>query len=488
MLFQSIYDQKLAQSAYVIGCQRTGEAIVIDPQRDVDRYLQYARGKDLRITAIAETHVHADFLSGSRELAERTGGCLYLSGEGGRDWSYRWLDTKSDGGSYRHRLVGNGDTFEVGNVRFKVVHSPGHTPEHICFMVTDVGGGADEPMGIATGDFVFVGAVGRPDLLETAVGEKGVKEASARTLHQSLRRFSELPDFLQLWPGHGSGSACGKALGAVPQSTVGYEKRFNPFLRAEKGESEFVNSILSGQQEPPYYFGRMKRENRDGPALLGDLPEPVAVDIADLMEAVDQGAALLDTRSWDEFAARHLRGAMHMPLMGVFPTLAGSYVEAGRSVFLIVEASKVREAVIDLVHVGLDDMGGYATPDDLHVYASVNGVVMETTPHLDMGDLRLDELDERTVILDVRRADEFADGHLPGAVNIAHTRLFPRLGELPRNHPILVHCLSGLRSSYAVGMLQSFGYRATQLDGGFARWREVDGAVLTEKAAPVSPV
>ena len=173
MLFRMIYDEKLAQGAYLIGCQRTGEAIVIDPERDVDRYIRLAQQEGLRITAVAETHIHADFLSGARELAERVGAKVYVSDEGDADWKYQWLDAKSGGGSYDHQLLRDGDRFSVGNIEFHVMHTPGHTPEHISFLVTDHGGGADEPMGIVTGDFLFVGDLGRPDLLETAAGQAG---------------------------------------------------------------------------------------------------------------------------------------------------------------------------------------------------------------------------------------------------------------------------------------------------------------------------
>src|SRR5436190_7617447 len=240
MFFRMIYDDKLAQACYLIGCQRTGEAILIDPQRDIDRYQKVADAERLRITAVAETHIHADFLSGVREVAERTGAKIHVSDEGDADWKYRWLGKKSTGGSYPHQLLHHGDSFRVGNIVFTVLHTPGHTPEHICFMVTDTGGGANEPMGILTGDFVFVGDLGRPDLLETAAGIAGAKEASAHTLCESAAEFLKLPDYLQVWPAHGAGSACGKALGAVPQSTVGYEKRFNPSLRLAGSPGAFV--------------------------------------------------------------------------------------------------------------------------------------------------------------------------------------------------------------------------------------------------------
>jgi glyoxylase-like metal-dependent hydrolase (beta-lactamase superfamily II) len=218
-LRQLYYDQ-LAQASYLVGCAATGEALVVDPNRDLDQYFALAEREGFRITAITETHIHADFVSGAHELAQRSGARLYLSAEGAPDWQYAFAQ---EAGAV---LLHDGDTIMVGNLRLDVLHTPGHIPEHLAFLLTDTKG-ADAPMGLFTGDFVFVGDVGRPDLLERAAGYAGTMEAGARRIYASLQRFQDLPDYLQVWPGHGAGSACGKALSAVPQSTVGYEKRFN---------------------------------------------------------------------------------------------------------------------------------------------------------------------------------------------------------------------------------------------------------------------
>ena len=218
MYFKQVFDKKLAQYAYIIGCQKNGEAIVIDPMRDIDQYQEIASSEGLKITHAADTHIHADYVSGLREFAEK-GIKVIASDEGDKDWKYEWLN----GSDYNYELVKNKDSFSIGNIKFDVVHTPGHTPESISFLVTD-GALTDEPMGILTGDFVFVGDVGRPDLLETAAGEKGNMKPSAQSLYKSVEKFKEFPEYLQVWPAHGSGSACGKALGAVPESTVGYER------------------------------------------------------------------------------------------------------------------------------------------------------------------------------------------------------------------------------------------------------------------------
>ena len=220
MFFRQLYTDHLAQASYLVGCQQTGEALVVDPTRDLDQYLNLAAREGLRITAVTETHIHADFVSGARALAARTGARLYLSGAGPAAWQYAYA---AEAGA---TLLRDGDAFTVGTLRLEVLHTPGHTPEHLSFLLTDTGSAAT-PMGIFTGDFVFVGDVGRPDLVEKAAGQAGTTEGAARQLYQSLQRFRALPEYLQVWPGHGAGSACGKALGAVPQSTVGYELRTN---------------------------------------------------------------------------------------------------------------------------------------------------------------------------------------------------------------------------------------------------------------------
>ncbi|MGD9691340.1 MAG: rhodanese-like domain-containing protein [Phycisphaerales bacterium] len=475
MLMRMIYDDRLAQAAYLIGCQRTGEAIVIDPERDVDRYLDLAKREGLRIVASAETHIHADFLSGARELAERTGARAYLSDEGDADWKYLWPKTMDGKKGYEHRLLKNGDAFVVGNIEFRVLHTPGHTPEHICFLVVDKGSGATEPMAILSGDFIFVGDLGRPDLLETAAGQTGAAEPSARRLFASVKRFMELPDYLQVWPAHGAGSACGKALGAVPQSTVGYEKRFNPAIRAaEKGEQAFVDFILEGQPEPPLYFARMKRENKTGPAVLGQLARPRTLSAAEAGRLDGRQTAILDTRTWKEFMGGHLPGSLYTPLGNDFTTVAGSYVEATESMYLVVDPARAEEAVRDLARIGLDRVEGVIPPG---VFAELreSGGTLSTGSEVDVEEAK--RLAQDAFLLDVRRKDEFGEGHLPGAKHIPHTRLAERLSEVPKDRTVLVNCRSGGRSARAVALLQRAGVKAVNLGGGFTAWHRGGGGV-----------
>jgi hydroxyacylglutathione hydrolase len=450
LLLRLVYDDLLAQAAYLIACQKTGEAIVIDPARDVDRYLAAAKEAGVRIVAVAETHIHADFLSGARQLAEDHGAKLYLSDEGGPDWSYRWAN------GLNVQLVRHGYRIRIGGIQLEVVHTPGHTPEHICFLVMDRGSGAAEPMGLASGDFVFVGDLGRPDLLETAAGVAAAKEPSARRLAESARRFLEMPDWLQVWPGHGAGSSCGKALGAVPQTTVGYERRFNPALALAGDDDAFVRAILSGQGEPPLYFGRMKRLNRDDPPRLKALPMPRAMDVPD-----PRRTAVLDTRSREEFDAAHLPGSLTAPFGAALCVVAGSYVKPEEPVHLIVDDTRLDRTVRALVRIGIDRIEGWTSPARL---AQMPGLA----PFPRVGADALAALPAGTVVLDVRSEEEFRGGHLDGALNIPHTRLLERLVHVPVGRPVLVHCQAGSRSVLAAAMLRRAGYDAVDVGGGMA--------------------
>ena len=467
MLFRQIADEKLAQYAYLIGCQATGEAIIIDPERDIDRYIELADHEGLDIVAVADTHIHADYLTGMREFAER-GVKVYASDEGDADWKYEWLIDSE----YDYQLVTHGQKFKIGNIGFEVVHSPGHTPEHIAFLVTDFGGGADAPIGFASGDFVFVGDLGRPDLLESAAGIQGVMEPSARTLHKSVLEFLKLEDYIQIWPAHGAGSACGKALGAVPESTVGYEKRFNGAIQlAKQSEDAFVAGILDGQPEPPMYFARMKRVNRTGPSVLGSLPQPRLLSADELGQLVDRDEiVILDTRlDRGAFMSGHLPGSIFAPLNKAFNTIAGSYVEEDTPIYLIIESEHLEVAVRDLVRIGLDNVVGYATPDTLEHYRD-KGSPLTITEHFTLESVA--DLSSRPDVrlLDVRNMDEYRSSHIPGAANIAHTRLWVRRDEVEDDSVIAVYCRTGARAASAASLLERLGHRVFFIEGDYTTW------------------
>src|SRR5688572_2021919 len=462
MLLQRFYDTKLAQASYLVGCAATGEALIIDPNRNLDQYLRAAEAEGMRIAHVTETHIHADFVSGARELAARTGARLYLSDEGGADWKYAFAGR--DGAV----LLKDGQTFRVGNIRLEAMHTPGHTPEHLSFVVTDTAA-TDRPMGVFTGDFVFVGDVGRPDLLERAAKLVGTMEAGARTLYRSLQRFRQLPDYLQIWPGHGAGSACGKSLGGVPHSSIGYERIANWGFQ-EMSEEEFVTGVLAGQPEPPRYFAEMKRVNKEGPRILGGLQHPTHLPPERIAALIGDGALVLDTRPADAFAGGHIRGTINIPLNRSFSTWAGWLVPYDREFYLLVEEEgRLEEAVLDLAMIGLDRIGGYFRPQALDAWTAA-GQQLATTRQITVEELDAKMKAGRVSVLDVRSAAEWESGHVPGVPNIPLGYLPERSAELPRDRPVVVHCQSGGRSAIATSLLQARGREAINLSGGYDAW------------------
>ena len=467
MIVRRFFDAKLAQTSYLIGCGRTGSAIVIDPNRDVEQYVRAADAEGVRITHVSETHIHADFISGARELAARTGATLYLSDEGDANWKYAYA---ADAGAV---LIRGGDQFTVGNVKIDVVHTPGHTPEHVSFLVTDTAA-ADQPIAIVTGDFVFVGDVGRPDLLEKAAKIEGTMEQAARTLFRSLERFKGYPDWLQVWPGHGAGSACGKGLSAVPHSTVGYERRFNWALR-HTNENAFVHDVLAGQPEPPKYFAEMKRINKEGPRVLQGFRRPERLALPQLAAALPSGAVVVDTRHSADYASRHIPGTINIPLNAAFTTWAGWLVPYNREFYLIVHEQCghcIDEAVRSLAMIGLDRVGGYFG-DGLVESWFAAGHERGRVPQITSADLA-ERLHRGEVhVVDVRGRTEWEAGHIPGVPNIPVGYLSDHLSEIPRDRPVVVHCQSGGRSAIAASVLHAHGHtNVINLAGGFAEWEQ----------------
>ena len=473
MLLKYFYDPALAHASYLIGCQKTGEALVIDPGRSVDQYLEAAAQEGMRIVGAAETHIHADFVSGSRELADRVGARLYLSDEGPADWKYQFAD------QYVSKLLKHGDAFHVGKIRLEAVHTPGHTPEHLAFLLTDEGGGAREPMGIFTGDFVFVGSIGRPDLLETAAGVVGSAEAGARQLYHSMRRFHDLPDYLQVWPAHGAGSACGKGLGAIPSTTVGYEKRFNSALQFQD-EQQFVDYILADQPETPYYFAVMKRVNKVGPTLIRTLPPVEAAAVKDL-ERVARQQLVIDTWPSERFAAAHVPGTINLPADSLV-RWAGFLVDYAQPVYLLADTASITEHLRGLRSIGIDNVGGYFDAQqvqdaDLRTEAYAQKSPQELRQRIESG---------LATLLDVRSLTEFEEGHIPGAEHQFVGKLLRELGKLDRSKPIVAQCQAGGRSAIATSILQRAGFDVVDMQGGFQAWKNaglpIDKAALANRS------
>lgn len=465
MLLKRFYDDKLAQASYLIACQATGDAIVIDPNRDIDQYVRAAEAEGVRLAYVTETHIHADFVSGSRELAARVGARLLLSDEGGDDWRYAFA------ASDHARLLHDGDVIQVGNIRLDVLHTPGHTPEHISFLVTD-GAATDRPMGALTGDFIFVGDVGRPDLLERAAKITGTMEGSARSLFTSIQRFSALPDYLQLWPGHGAGSACGKALGAVPSTTLGYEKIANWAL-APQTEAEFVEHVLAGQPEPPKYFADMKRINREGPSALGGFHAPPRMDPAVLPMVIDSGTLVVDTRAADRFAAEFVPGTINIPLDRSFTNWTGSLLPFDRDFYLIIDDGDHRhvdESSRDLAMIGLDRLAGYFGIEAIDAFRTdggKTGAVRQVT----VEEIARRDREHDVQVVDVRGASEWDAGHIPGVQNIPLVTLADHLDRLTPDRPVVVHCQGGGRSSIAASLLKARGFEdVSNLVGGIRAW------------------
>ncbi|MEW4309492.1 MBL fold metallo-hydrolase [Rossellomorea marisflavi] len=448
MYFKSFFDEKLAHMSYLIGCQKTGEALVIDPARDVAPYHVTAKKEGLTISAAAETHIHADYLSGIRELAGSGGVKLYVSDEGDQEWKYQYLN------DYEHELLKDGSAFYIGNVKFDVLHTPGHTPESLSFLLTDEGGGADEPMGIFTGDFLFVGDVGRPDLLEKAAGAKGTSETGAIDMFRSLKKLKDLPDHLQVWPAHGAGSACGKSLGAVPMSTLGYERKFNWALRITD-EKEFVHELLTGQPEPPTYFAQMKKLNKEGPPLLKreEIPRK---------SAPTEGDVVVDTRDASRFSDGHLKGSLNIPYNRSFPNWAGWLLDYEQDIFLIAEEDRIGEIRKALSSIGLDQVKGYMDPEDLYGQ-------LETYESISVEKANELITDDHYYVVDVRNGNEWEDGH----IREAHHHMLGHLPEadLPQDKTLIVHCQSGARSAIGASLLQAKGHEVLNVKGGFSAWK-----------------
>ena len=444
MFFQHIYDKTLAQASYFIGCQKEGVAAVIDPKRDVDTYLEVAKQNNMRITHILETHIHADFLTGSRELAALTGAKLYLSDEGGPDWSY----------AFDHVGLRDGDSFMVGNLRIDVLHTPGHTPESISFLLTDTPA-SPEPVMFFTGDFVFVGDIGRPDLLEKAAGLQGTQDKGAHEMYRSINRFAGLPDYVQLWPGHGAGSACGKALGAVPSSTVGYEKVRNWAFRFREDEAGFVRFLLEGQPEPPKYFAMMKRLNKVDRPLLTEVPTLKRMSHAEMQEAMAGGVKLIDTRVKGEFAQGHIPGSINIQGNNAFATWAGWFLSYEEPFMLLAAEEQLDDLTRKLMRIGLDNILGYVPSVEEYVKA---GGRLATVNVVDTAGVKALLQDPSVQLVDLRGETEYRSGHVSGADHVFVGTLPEHLGKIDRNRKVVVMCQGGDRATIGYSLLAKAGY------------------------------
>ena len=457
MFFQHIYDKSLAQASYFIGCQKAGVAAVIDAKRDVDTYIEIAKANNMKITHILETHIHADFLAGSRELAALTGAELYLSAEGGKGWEYE----------FPHNGLKDGDVVKLGNLLLKVLHTPGHTPESISFLLTDTPASM-EPVMLFTGDFVFVGDIGRPDLLEKAAGIIGTADAGALQMYKSIQKFNALHDFIQVWPGHGAGSACGKALGSVPSTTVGYEKARNWAFQYKNDENGFVKYLLADQPEPPKYFAKMKSLNKIDRPLLTEVPKLKQLSGAELKAAMEAGIKVIDARNKVVFAAGFIPDSINIQGNNSFATWAGWFLNYEEKFILLADENQLDDLTRKLMRIGLDNIMGYVP--STKSWTEVGGTLekanvislAEFKPMLDANNLQ---------VIDVRNETEYKAGHIKEAVHIFVGKLLDNLDKIQKDKKVVIHCQGGDRSAIAYSLLAKNGFKNIQnYSAGMNEW------------------
>ncbi|MFC3419424.1 rhodanese-like domain-containing protein [Salinicoccus hispanicus] len=445
MFFKQFYDQKLSQTSYMIACQKTKEAIIIDPKRVLDEYAQVAESEGFTITLATETHIHADFASGLRDTGRRFNAKIMVSDEGDENWKY---SNMPEGTEY----LKDGDKIKIGSVELEVVHTPGHTPESVSFVLTDRGAGSEEPMGMFTGDFLFVCDIGRPDLLEEAAGMEGATEEGADAMFDSLKKLHAYPGFMQIWPGHGAGSACGKSLGAVPLSTLGYERKNNWVFKYEDKEA-FIQELTSDQPEPPSYFSQMKRINRDG--LSEFKLKEVEVGSPDVISG-----QIFDLRNKEDFRKGFRKGSINVPYSSKFLQFAGWYIDYDAPMTVIANPGDGKTLQEDLASIGFDNLQLIVPIEDADRY--YDDTYENLSPEL------LVQNHENKIILDVRSTSEYKSGHLDNSYHIHFGHLDEKDLPFSKDDTIYVHCQSGVRSAIALSVLKARGYEnAVNVEKGY---------------------
>ncbi|MBK9930242.1 MAG: MBL fold metallo-hydrolase [Saprospiraceae bacterium] len=466
MYFQHIYDKSLAQASYFIGCQKAGVAAVIDAKRDVDTYIEIAKANNMKITHIFETHIHADFLAGSRELAQLTGADLYLSDEGGEGWQYQ----------FPHVGLKDGDKIKIGNLTMEVLHTPGHTPESVSFLLTD-NPASNKPVMLFTGDFVFVGDVGRPDLLEKAAGITGTSAVGAHQMYDSIRKFNALEDYIQVWPGHGAGSACGKALGSVPSTTVGYEKARNWAFQYADDETGFVQYLLADQPEPPKYFAMMKHLNKVDRPLLTSVPVLSKLSADELKAALAKDIKLIDARSKSDFANAFIPGSINIQGNNSFATWAGWFIKYDEPFMLLADESQLDDLTRKLMRIGLDNIYGYVSSTSIWTEA---GGTLQKANMITIEEAKQLIHNNGVQVVDLRGAAEFNAGHISKAENIFVGTLPENLEKIKKDRKVIIHCQGGDRSSIAYSLLVKKGYtNLVNFSGGINEWVNAAEAVVS---------
>lgn len=453
MKLKQYYLGCLAHASYLIADERTKVAAVVDPQRDIDQYLEDAAANGWKIEHVFLTHFHADFLAGHIELRNRLGAKIYLGARAEAEYEFVPLR--------------DGDAIEFGDVRIQALETPGHTPESVSLLVYDLAASASEPHAVLTGDTLFIGDVGRPDLL-ASIGVTA--DELANMLYDSVGKLKALPDATLVYPAHGAGSLCGKNLSDETVSSIGEQKKFNYALQPMSRE-QFVQMVEVDQPDAPDYFVfdaiRNREERQDLDAAMRESVKPLPLE--DVLRFRDSGAQLLDVRDAIDFEGAHLRGSLQIALRGKYATWAGSLLDHDAPIVVIADPGDEEEAIMRLGRIGFDNVAGYLEGgmSSLESTPHLVGVTERvTSPALK----RLLDEDSEIVVLDVRTEKEREAGQIEGSLSIPLQRLEERIREVPIERPLVVHCEGGYRSAIACSLLKLHGYQPTDLVGGFKAW------------------
>jgi len=455
VILKQFYLNCLAHASYIVADETTGKAIVVDPQRDIAIYLEFAVEHELRIEHVVLTHLHADFLAGHLELREATGATIHLGRRAEAEYAFSPL--------------GSGDAIDLGAVRVEAIETPGHTPESISLLIFDTTSANAAPSAVLTGDTLFIGDVGRPDLrasLGWSASDLG--NLLFDSLHQKLLT---LPDDTLVYPAHGAGSLCGKALSRETVSTIGEQRRVNYALQPMP-KAAFVNLVTADQPDAPDYFTYDAVLNtRERPTLDATLARELKpLSLANVLEARDGGAQILDTREPVMFAAGHMAGSLNIGLVGQYATWAGTLLSHERPIVIVADPGSERDSALRLGRIGFDNVAGYL--EGGLVATADRPELLRTTERLSP-----EVLSERLrsaqppVIVDVRAAGEREIGRIEGSLHVPLSQLQRRLAEIPRDQPLVVHCAGGYRSSIAASVLQREGFDVAELAGGIAAWQ-----------------
>jgi glyoxylase-like metal-dependent hydrolase (beta-lactamase superfamily II)/rhodanese-related sulfurtransferase len=457
MYFKQFYLGCLAHASYLIGSD--GEAAVVDPQRDVDQYIEEARQQGMKIKYVVETHLHADFVSGHHELADRTGAKIVFGAKAGV--------------TFDHVDVRDGDVLKIGRAGVRILETPGHTPESISLLLGDPDD-SGAPMKVLTGDTLFIGDVGRPDL----AGGKGYSaEQMAGMLYDSLHeKLMTLPDQTEVYPAHGAGSMCGRNISKDTSSTIGQQRQFNYALKL-MSKAEFVQMMTTDLPEAPAYFSEDAEMNRTGAPNLKELPPPAELTPLEFKRLADLGHLVLDVRPAAQFGNGHVPGALNIALSGQFASWAGTLVKRGTPILLVAEEQEgIDEAVQRLARVGIESVRGFLGGG---MYAwDKAGERVQVIPQMPVDELR-QQIDEgaELQLLDVRRPSEYSGGHAPGFANVPLPHLEERLAEFDLSKPIAVMCQGGYRSSAGTSILAKHGFQQIfNVVGGYTAWNNLSAA------------